>query len=53
MQGHELKAWYLQQMVRTTTPLAERMTQFWHNRFTTELRVIEDPLLIWTTPTDP
>jgi uncharacterized protein (DUF1800 family) len=32
-QGLELRAWWLQEMVATPTPLTERMTLFWHNHF--------------------
>ena len=29
----ELRAWWLQEMVTTPSPLTERMTLFWHNHF--------------------
>jgi uncharacterized protein (DUF1800 family) len=32
-QALELRAWWLREMVTTPTPLAERMTLFWHNHF--------------------
>ncbi len=30
----DLKAWWLQQMIATKTPLREQMTLFWHGHFT-------------------
>ncbi|MFM2399562.1 MAG: hypothetical protein RL341_1719, partial [Pseudomonadota bacterium] len=33
---NELRAWWVQQMLATPTPLAERMTLFWHNHFATQ-----------------
>ena len=32
-QGLELRAWWVQEMLATTSPLTERMTLFWHNHF--------------------
>ena len=29
----ELRSWWLQEMLTTTSPLTERMTLFWHNHF--------------------
>jgi len=34
----ELKAWWYQRMLDGNAPLIERMTLFWHNHFTSELR---------------
>ncbi|MEE4378677.1 MAG: DUF1800 domain-containing protein, partial [Candidatus Competibacteraceae bacterium] len=34
----ELKAWWYQRMLDGHAPLIERMTLFWHNHFTSELR---------------
>lgn len=31
--GLEMRGWWLQEMVATPAPLAERMTLFWHNHF--------------------
>ena len=31
--GAELRAWWLQEMLQTPSPLSERMTLFWHNHF--------------------
>lgn len=32
-QGLELRTWWVQEMLVTTSPLTERMTLFWHNHF--------------------
>lgn len=32
-QGLELRAWWMQEMLVTPSPLTERMTLFWHNHF--------------------
>lgn len=45
--GAELKAWWLAEMVATPSPLTERMIMIWHNHFTTELKVVENPVHIW------
>lgn len=31
--GLELRAWWVQEMLATSSPLTERMTLFWHNHF--------------------
>jgi uncharacterized protein (DUF1800 family) len=32
-EGLELRAWWIQEMLTTPSPLTERMTLFWHNHF--------------------
>jgi uncharacterized protein (DUF1800 family) len=32
-EGVELRAWWMQEMLATPSPLTERMTLFWHNHF--------------------
>ncbi|MBM3346784.1 MAG: DUF1800 domain-containing protein [Betaproteobacteria bacterium] len=32
--GFELRAWWIGEMLATSSPLTERMTLFWHNHFT-------------------
>jgi uncharacterized protein (DUF1800 family) len=32
-EGRELRAWWVKEMVATSSPLTERMTLFWHNHF--------------------
>jgi uncharacterized protein (DUF1800 family) len=34
-EGLELRAWWFREMLRTPSPLTERMTLFWHNHFAT------------------
>ena len=36
----ELQAWWMQEMLDTPTPLAERMTLFWSNRFTSSFQSV-------------
>ena len=35
LEGLELRAWWLSEMLATPSPLTERMTLFWHNHFAT------------------
>lgn len=39
----ELAAWWLQEMRESPTPLAERMTLFWHNHFATSMQKVQQP----------
>ncbi len=43
----ELKAWWLREMVETDAPLTEQMTLFWHNHFTSGLRKVKSPKLMY------
>jgi uncharacterized protein (DUF1800 family) len=45
-QGMDLRGWWLTQFVRTATPLAERMTLFWHNHFSTSVAKVRSPALM-------
>jgi len=45
--GLELKGWWLREMVVTKSPLSERMTLFWHNHFTSSLRKVKWPPLLY------
>jgi len=45
--GQALKAWWLQQMLTTESPLSERMTLFWHNHFTSSLQKVKSPALLY------
>ncbi len=45
--GRELKDWWMTEMITTDSPLTERMTMFWSNHFTSSLRTIEDPRLMF------
>jgi uncharacterized protein (DUF1800 family) len=43
----ELKGWWLTEMMRTPSPLTERMTLFWHNHFTSSLQKVRSPALMY------
>lgn len=42
----ELKNWWVAEMVRTPSPLTERMTLFWHNHFTSSLQKVRSSALM-------
>ncbi|MFQ6021838.1 MAG: DUF1800 family protein [Acidiferrobacterales bacterium] len=46
-QTMELKAWWYGEMMQTDSPLTERMTLFWHNHFTSGLRKVKWPTLMY------
>lgn len=43
----QLKLWWHQQLLLTHHPLRERMTLFWHNHFTSSLRKVHRPELMY------
>jgi uncharacterized protein (DUF1800 family) len=45
----QLQLWWVNQMLQTSTPFAERMTLFWHGHFTTDYRKVglRTPFLYW------
>ncbi len=45
----ELVGWWLDWMLRTPTPFAERMTFFWHGHFTSDFRKVnlQTPFIYW------
>ncbi len=43
----ELKAWWFREMVETGAPFSEQMTLFWHNHFTSGLRKVKSPKLMY------
>ncbi|MEK7862256.1 MAG: DUF1800 domain-containing protein [Chloroflexota bacterium] len=45
----KLQQWWIDHMLATPTPFAERMTFFWHGHFTTEARKVngQGPYLYW------
>ena len=45
--GLDLKGWWLDEMRVTDSPLTERMTLFWHNHFTSSLRKVRSPVLMY------
>jgi len=47
LHGQELKAWWVREMLATDSPFTEKMTLFWSNHFTSSLRKIKSPLLMY------
>lgn len=45
--GVELRAWWLQQMLTTPSPLSEKMTLFWHNHFVSSQQKVHSPQLMY------
>ena len=45
--GMELKTWWYMEMVTTESPFTEKMTLFWHNHFTSSLRKVKSPQLLY------
>jgi uncharacterized protein (DUF1800 family) len=44
----QLQQWWIDQMVATPTPFAERMTLFWHGHFTSDYRkAADDTFMYW------
>ncbi len=46
-EGRDLKAWWMAEMLTTASPLTEKMVLFWHNHFTSSLRKVRMPLLMY------
>jgi uncharacterized protein (DUF1800 family) len=46
-QGLALKAWWINEMLTTPSPLTERMTLFWHNHFTSSLQKVKWPPFLY------
>ncbi len=42
-QGRAMKAWWMQEMLATPSPLTERMVLFWHNHFVSSFNKVRDP----------
>ena len=44
-----LQTWWIDHMLATPTPFAERMTYFWHGHFTTDFRKVgaQSPFIYW------
>ena len=43
----ELRAWWMQEMIATPSPLTERMTLFWHGHFATSVQKVRSPALMY------
>ncbi len=46
-EGRDLKAWWMAEMLTTASPLSEKMLLFWHNHFTSSLRKVRMPQLMY------
>ena len=46
-EGLELKTWWLREMIDSPTPLAERMTLFWHSHFATSQQKVLRAQAMW------
>jgi uncharacterized protein (DUF1800 family) len=46
-QALDIKAWWLKEMVTTVSPMTERMTLFWHNHFTSSMKKVKVPYLMF------
>jgi uncharacterized protein (DUF1800 family) len=46
-EGFEIKDWWMREMVETPTPLAERMTLFWHGHFATSQQKVIRADAMW------
>jgi len=43
----ELKAWWIAEMTNTKSPITEKMVLFWHNHFTSSLKKVKQPILLF------
>ena len=46
-EGSAIKEWWMREMVETPTPLAERMTLFWHGHFATSQQKVVRAEAMW------
>lgn len=46
-EGLELKTWWMREMIDSPTPLAERMTLFWHGHFATSQQKVISAQAMW------
>jgi uncharacterized protein (DUF1800 family) len=44
---NQLQTWWIDHMLTTATPFAERMTLFWHGHFTSDYRKVADDTFIY------
>ncbi len=45
--GLEMRGWWLQEMVTTPSPLAEKMVLFWHNHFVSSQQKVRQPQYLY------
>jgi uncharacterized protein (DUF1800 family) len=43
----EMRTWWWNEMIRTQSPMTERMVLFWHNHFTSEISVVNSAELMF------
>lgn len=43
----ELKGWWVAEMANTESPMTEKMVLFWHNHFTSSLKKVKQPVLLY------
>ena len=46
-QGQDLRGWWLNEMLTTSSPFTERMTLFWHNHFVSSLQKVRPTRLMY------
>jgi uncharacterized protein (DUF1800 family) len=44
---HNLRAWWMERMLRGGPPLREKLTLFWHNHFATSISKVQSPALMY------
>ncbi len=47
IEGARLKRWWIAHMLKTQSPIVEKMTLFWHGHFTSSLDKVEQPSLLY------
>ena len=47
IEGARLKRWWISHMLKTQSPIVEKMTLFWHGHFTSSLDKVEQPRLLY------
>ena len=45
--GVELRAWWISEMLTTSSPFTEKMTLFWHNHFVSSQQKVRSPQLMY------
>lgn len=45
--GLDMRGWWLQEMINSPAPLAERMTLFWHNHFVSSQQKVRQPQYLY------
>ena len=48
IEGARLKRWWIAHMLKTQSPIVEKMTLFWHGHFTSSLDKVEQPSLLYS-----